>query len=56
MTAQLRHSTYRESSYIDDQGHYCEIWSSDDDYDECQDSLLDWADFFEGVIDYGLDG
>lgn len=49
MTAQLRNETHKEYSYIDESGHYCEVWGSDDDYDEWPETFEGWADFFEGL-------
>ena len=51
MTVQLRDLTHRESSYIDEQGKYCEIWSSEDDYDSWPDSIEGFVTFFEGLIE-----
>ena len=50
MTTQLRDISHKEYSYIDEHGHYCEVWSSDDDCYSWPDSLEGWADFFEGLM------
>ena len=55
MTAQLKDETHKLYSYTDKNGHYCEVWGSDEDvdpYDTVDHSNIidDIASYFTGFV------